>query len=169
MASLLYTPQRKWHPFHIQDKRNSSLGLSIGWPRPLNRGDRLIQVSITVIKGRNFRDFDNWPLNRGWPLNTVPLNTGSTVFRFNKTKQSTKANTETEFKGSLTTESNTNFGTTLLLLHAERRTEMFFCWDVGRGGHLIINFFGLYGWAFIRGWAVNRIIKFWTQKDDAAL
>ena len=25
------------------------------------------------------RDFENWPLNRGWPLNTGPLYTGSTV------------------------------------------------------------------------------------------
>ena len=48
---------------------------SKGWPRPFDKGDRLIEVKITVIKGSNFRDFDNWPLNRGWPLNT-----GSTVF-----------------------------------------------------------------------------------------
>ena len=41
--------------------------------------DRLIEVKITVIKGSNFRDFDNWPLNRRWPLNTGLLNTGSTV------------------------------------------------------------------------------------------
>ena len=60
----------------------SLLGISFGWPRPLNRGDRLKQVRITVIKESNFRDFDNWPLNRGWPLNTVPLNTGSTVCLF---------------------------------------------------------------------------------------
>ena len=32
-------------------------------------------VRIKVIKGTNFREFHNWPLNREWPLNT-----GSTVF-----------------------------------------------------------------------------------------
>ena len=72
-------PFTKWPLNTGQDNRNSSSGLSKGWPRPLNRGDRLIEVKITVIKGSNFRDFDNWPLNRGWPLNTGPLNTGSTV------------------------------------------------------------------------------------------
>ena len=46
-----------------------------GWPRPLNRGGRLIQVTNTAKN----RDFKNWPLNRGWPLNTGPLYTGSTV------------------------------------------------------------------------------------------
>ena len=60
-------PFTKW-----QDNRNSSSGLSEGWPRLLNRGDRLTEVKITVIKGSNFRDFDNWPLNTG------PLNTSST-------------------------------------------------------------------------------------------
>ena len=74
-------PFTKWLFNTGQDNRNSSSGLSKGWPRPLNRGDRLIEVKITVIKGSNFRDFDNWPLNRGWPLNTGPLNTGSTVYK----------------------------------------------------------------------------------------
>ena len=53
-----------------------SLGLCKRWPRPLNRGDRLIEVTFRVIKRINFRDFYNWPLNRGWPFNTGPLNTG---------------------------------------------------------------------------------------------
>ena len=49
----------KW-PFKTgQDNRNSLLGLSKGGLRPLNRGDRLIEVKITIIKGHNFRDFDN--------------------------------------------------------------------------------------------------------------
>ena len=75
-------PFRKW-PFKTgQDNRNSLLGLSKGCPRPLNRGDRLIEEKITIIKGHNFRDFDNWPLNGGWPLYTVPLNTGFTVIFF---------------------------------------------------------------------------------------
>ena len=39
----------------------------------LNRGQNY------TTKGSNFRDFENWLLNRGWPLNTVPLNTGSIV------------------------------------------------------------------------------------------
>lgn len=41
--------------------------------------DRSIEVKITVIKGSIFRFFDNWPLYRGWPLYTRPLNTGSIV------------------------------------------------------------------------------------------
>ena len=70
-------------PFNTgQDNRNSSLGLSKGWPRPLNRGDRLIEVKIKVNRENNFLDFDNWPLNRGWLLNTGPLNTGLTVIKW---------------------------------------------------------------------------------------
>ena len=38
--------------------------------------DRLIEGKFTVIKGRIFQAFFNWPLNRGWPLNTGSLNTG---------------------------------------------------------------------------------------------
>ena len=44
-----------------------------------------LYVITIIIKGHNFWDFDNWLLNRGWLLNTVPLNTGLTVlgiFRF---------------------------------------------------------------------------------------
>ena len=62
-------------------KKNSSLGPQKRWPRPrprprprpLNTGVRSMQVSFTVIKGNDFRDFVKWPLNRG------PLNTGVTV------------------------------------------------------------------------------------------
>ena len=59
-----------------QDNKNSLLGLSKGWCQPLNKGDSLIEVRITVIKGSNFQNFDNWPLYRGWPLtcNAGPLN-----------------------------------------------------------------------------------------------
>ena len=32
--------------------------LTEGWPRSLNRGDRLMEVKFTVNKGSNFRDFD---------------------------------------------------------------------------------------------------------------
>ena len=56
-------------------------GTATGWPRPLNRGGRLIQVPNTAFVCANNRDFKNWPLNRGWPLNTGPLYTGSTVSR----------------------------------------------------------------------------------------
>ena len=52
-----------------------------GWPRPLNRGGRLIQVTNTAFVCKKNRDFKNWPLNRGWPLNTGPLYTGSTVLQ----------------------------------------------------------------------------------------
>ena len=42
-------------PFEAgQGKTNSSLRT-----RPLNIGDRLIEVKITVIKRRDFQDFDN--------------------------------------------------------------------------------------------------------------
>ena len=54
-------------------------GTASGWPRPLNRGGRLIQVTNTAFVCAKNRDFKNWPLNRGWPLNTGPLYTGSTV------------------------------------------------------------------------------------------
>ena len=54
-------------------------GTATGWPRSLNRGGRLIQVRNTAFVSAKNRDFKDWPLNRGWPLNTGPLNTGSTV------------------------------------------------------------------------------------------
>ena len=41
---------------------------------------RLIEVTITACVWAKIRDFENWPLNRGWPLNTGPLYTGSTVY-----------------------------------------------------------------------------------------
>ena len=49
------------------------------WPRPLNRGGRLMEVVSLLIYNKYFRDFDNWPFNRGWPLNGGLLNRGSTV------------------------------------------------------------------------------------------
>ena len=48
-------------------------GTATGWPRPLNRDGRLIQVPNTTFVCAKNRDFKNWPLNRG------PLYTGSTV------------------------------------------------------------------------------------------
>ena len=40
--------------------------------------DHLIEVKITLIKGKHIRDFDT--LNTGWLLNMVPHNTGLTLF-----------------------------------------------------------------------------------------
>ena len=54
-------------------------GTATGWPRPLNRGGRLMQVPNTAFVCAKNRDFKKWPLNRGWPLNTGPLYTGSIV------------------------------------------------------------------------------------------
>ena len=45
----------------------------------LLQGGRLIQVPNTAFVCAKNRDFKNWSLNRGWPLNTGPLYTGSTV------------------------------------------------------------------------------------------
>ena len=55
---------------------------------PTNSGGHLIQVTntalnavfvIQILYDRKNQDFENWLLNRGWPLNTGPLYTGSTV------------------------------------------------------------------------------------------
>ena len=59
-------------------------GTATGWPRPFNRGGRLIQVTNTAFVCAKNRDFKKWPLNRGWPLNTGPLYTGLTVFKDHK-------------------------------------------------------------------------------------
>ena len=50
------------------------------WPRPLDRGGRLMEVVSLLIYNKYFRDFDNWPFNRVWPLNRGPLNGGCTVY-----------------------------------------------------------------------------------------
>ena len=39
-----------------------------GWPQPLNRSGRLIQVPNTAFVCPKNRDFKNWPLNIGWLL-----------------------------------------------------------------------------------------------------
>ena len=48
-------------------------------PRPLNGGVRLIKVVLVWLMWDSFRDFRNYPLNTGRPLNGGPLNTGFTV------------------------------------------------------------------------------------------
>ena len=75
-----------WFPFkggrliQVKITKKDKQRTAIGWPRPLNRGGRLIQVTNTAFVRAKNRDFENWPLNRGWSLNTGPLYTGSTVF-----------------------------------------------------------------------------------------
>ena len=39
----------------------------------------LYRQQIQHLYDQKNRDFENWPLNRGCPLNTGPLYTGSTV------------------------------------------------------------------------------------------
>lgn len=43
----------------VEDKTERPLGLNQRRPGPLNRGDRLIEAKIKVIKGEKTRDFDN--------------------------------------------------------------------------------------------------------------
>jgi hypothetical protein len=49
------------------------LGPLFGWPRPLNRGGRLIEFIVFVFI-QKFQDFelDMWPFNRG-PLTVIPI------------------------------------------------------------------------------------------------
>ena len=66
----------------MEDNTRRPLGLSQGWPWLLNEvGDGLIEVKIAVFKQKEFQDFDNWLLNTGRPINVVPLDTGSTVYK----------------------------------------------------------------------------------------
>ena len=62
------------------NKERLKHGTATGWPRSLNRGGRLIQVTNTAFVWAKNRDFENWPLNWGWPPNTGPLFTDSTVW-----------------------------------------------------------------------------------------
>lgn len=41
-----------------------------GWPRPLNRGGCIIQVSNAAFVHAKIWDFENYLLNKGQPLNT---------------------------------------------------------------------------------------------------
>ena len=41
-----------------------------------------MEVISLLIYNKYFRDFDNWPLNRVWPVNGGPLNRGSAVFYY---------------------------------------------------------------------------------------
>ena len=71
----------QFHTCYVQGGRSIQVKIAkkdtyrtpTGWPLPLNRGGRLIQVTNTAFVWAKNRDFENWPLNRGWPLNTGPL------------------------------------------------------------------------------------------------
>ena len=63
----------------VKTTKKNQHGTAKGWPQPLNRGGRLIQGVINAFVWAKIRGFENCPLNRGWPLNTGPLYTGSTV------------------------------------------------------------------------------------------
>ena len=54
----------------VGDIANRLLGLSKGWPQPLD-------IKSTISKGGKFRDFQNWPL-----ITRLSLNTGSTGLWF---------------------------------------------------------------------------------------
>ena len=44
-------------------KKKDKHRTATGWPRQLNRGGRLIQVTnIAFVRAKNW-DFENWPLN----------------------------------------------------------------------------------------------------------
>ena len=58
-----------YRSIQVENNKSRPLGLSKGWPPLLNRSDCLIEGEITVIKGKEIRDFHNWPLSTGWPLN----------------------------------------------------------------------------------------------------
>ena len=79
VVPLSVTVQYRWRA--IQTSR---------WDFVKGDHDRLIEVKITVIKGKQNRDFDYWPLNIGWPLNMVPLNTDSTVYLSHKSSYKPK-------------------------------------------------------------------------------
>ena len=63
----------------VEDNTNRLLSLTQRWPRPLNRGYLYKEVKVTAIKEKKIWDSDHWPLNTGWPLNTVLLNISLTV------------------------------------------------------------------------------------------
>ena len=66
------------------DHTNRLLGLSKGSPHLPERGDRLIEVNITMVKGKQIWDFDKPMLkiaDTGSPLNTVLLDTGFDCYK----------------------------------------------------------------------------------------
>ena len=71
-----------YHPL-IQAEQNTN------WPLGC-----LIEMKITVPKGKQFGYFDNQLHNIGWPFNIVPHNTGSTVL-LSERKKKKKAKKDT--------------------------------------------------------------------------
>ena len=55
----------------VGNNRNRPFQVLFRCPRSLNRGVRLIKVSLKANKGNKFWDFGYCPLNRGCLLNTV--------------------------------------------------------------------------------------------------
>ena len=50
------------------------MGLSQGWPQPLNRDYRRKAVKVTMDKRKKIREFDNGPLNTGSTINSELAN-----------------------------------------------------------------------------------------------
>ena len=75
------TSCQKWPLIKIEVKtiKNNLLGPWKRYLPPLEKGDHLIQVSFTVIKGNDFWDFAKWPLNRRWSINRSLRNISLTV------------------------------------------------------------------------------------------
>ena len=67
------------HLIQVKRTKKDKHGTAKGWPWLLKRGDHLIQVTITAFVLVKIWEFENWLLTSGWPLNTGPLYTGSTV------------------------------------------------------------------------------------------
>ena len=76
---MAWFPFKGAHLIQVKITKKHKHRAATGWPRPLNRGGRLIEVTNIAFVWAKNRDFENWPLNREWPLNTGPLYTGSTV------------------------------------------------------------------------------------------
>ena len=57
---------------------------------PINKG---LVVPVILFYNKLFRDFDYWPLNRGWRLKRCPRKRGSTVIlKSNNSKEPTESN-----------------------------------------------------------------------------
>ena len=77
MVLLVVTVEYRWRTILAAVNTTEVVGNIINRPLGISqgilRGDRVIEVKITVIEGDKFRVSDNRPLI------TVPLHTGSTV------------------------------------------------------------------------------------------
>ena len=58
----------------VKRAKTNKHGSAKGWPRTLERGGLLIQVTITAFVWAKIRDFKTGSLiEQGWPLNTRPV------------------------------------------------------------------------------------------------